>query len=116
MVVALGIAVAAPLHALAMPQPCAQMTEDGPVTGSAEQAGKPAGQAGGGDPGDNWWGVTGPLASVDCAQHCSALGDADPVFGSLRHLADTPPAGGTPPLTLVFPELDPSPPRSGVAA
>jgi hypothetical protein len=92
------------------------MTEDGPVTASAEQTGKTAGPAGDGDPGHGLGGVTGPLASMDCAQHCSAPGDAEGAFGSLRHLTATPPAGSTPPPMLVFPELDPSPPRRDIAA
>jgi hypothetical protein len=48
---------------------------------------------------------------MDCAQHCSDLGTANPMLGAVRQLADTPPASDTPALTLVFPEPDPLPPR-----
>ena len=113
--VALSIAVAAPFHALAMQQPCAQMTKDGPAKAAIEQAGET--MVGGGDAGSNTTGSgVGALASMDCAQHCSDLGTANPMLGPVRQLADAPPASSVPPLTLVFPELNPLPPRPGAAA
>ena len=85
--IALGIAVAAPLHAFAMPPSCAQMTAEGPVS-----------------------------ASMDCAQHCSVPGVADPMIGFPRYPAASAQAGGTPPAMPVLPELEASLPRPGTAA
>ena len=117
-VVALGIAVAAPLHALAMTQPCTQMSTDDLVDTTMGQAGETmAEQVGSGDAGSNMTGTgTGALASMDCAQHCSNLGTVNQMLGAVRHLADTPIANGISSFTLVFPELDPSPPRPGTAS
>ncbi len=118
-VIALGIAVAAPLHALAMYQPCAQMTAqmtmDGPVTASMGQADQT--MAGGGDSGSNLTeSGNGALASMDCAQHCSNQGTAEFVLSSARHLANAPHTSGVSSFKPVFPELDPSPPRPGTAS
>ena len=114
-VVALGIAVAAPLHAFAMYQPCAQMTMDGPVTASMEQADQTI--AGGGDlDSDLTGGGIGALASMDCAQHCSSQGTTQFMLISARHLANAPHTSGVSSFKPVFPELDPSPPRPGTAS
>jgi hypothetical protein len=114
-IIALGIAVAAPLHALAMSQPCAQMSTDGPVTAAMGQSGDTL--AGDDDPGsDLSANGMGALISMDCAQHCSDLGAAIFTMTSARHLAEAPPAGVTAAFTLVYPDIVPSPPRPGITS
>ncbi len=123
--IALSIGVAAPFHALAMAQPCAQMaaqmTKNAPVMAMMEQAGDMMpgdvknGDVKNGDAGGNMANSRAG-ASMDCAQHCSDLGTASLLLSSKRQLTDTPPANGLPALILVFLEPDPSPPRPGTAA
>ncbi len=110
--VTLGITFAAPFHALAMQQPCAQMTVDASVAVVMEKAGETI--AASVDAGGS--ATEGPVAmliEMDCTQHCSDMGTSVLLLDSSRHAADDSPAGGTASLALVFPELDPSPPRAG---
>lgn len=98
MVFALGFVVAAPLHALAMPMPCPQMS-------ASQAADEEPGQHG--EHGD----MDGPQL-MDCLQHCAAVVvlPSPPTPGSSAFAS--PAVGGPLAFTDVFPEFDPSPPRS----
>jgi hypothetical protein len=98
-----------------MPQSCTQMTMNGATITSLGQADQT--MAGGGDSDSDLTGSgAGAFASMDCAQHCSNLGTTNLILGPAHHMADAPLAGGTSSFTLVFPDIDPSPPRPGTAS